>query len=106
MTEQKEAPRRHGFAALTPEQRRELGRRGGKRSHELGRGHRFDSESASAAGKIPHQRGTAYRPKRGPRKSELGAAQPAEQSQDSTANAGADDARNELRRESLPPDAA
>ena len=53
-----------GFAALTPEQRREIARKGGKRAHALGRAHRFDSEAASAAGKIPHQRGTAYRPKK------------------------------------------
>lgn len=53
-----------GFAALSPEQRREIARKGGKRAHALGRAHRFDSEAASAAGKIPHQRGTAYRPKK------------------------------------------
>jgi general stress protein YciG len=57
-------PKPRGFAALSPEQRREIARKGGRRAHALGRAHRFDSESASAAGKIPHQRGTAYKPKR------------------------------------------
>lgn len=51
-----------GFAAMSPERRRMLARKGGKSAHAMGLGHRFDSQSASAAGKIPHLRGTAYKP--------------------------------------------
>jgi general stress protein YciG len=54
------AKRPRGFAAMTPEQRRECGRRGGRLAHENGTANRFDSESASAAGRIPHERGTAF----------------------------------------------
>lgn len=52
--------RPRGFAAMTPEQRREVGSRGGRRAHESGNAHRFTPETASAAGKIPHERGTAH----------------------------------------------
>ncbi len=38
-----------GFAALSPEQRSELGRRGGKASQLAGKGRRFTSASAAAA---------------------------------------------------------
>jgi general stress protein YciG len=40
-----------GFAALTPEQRREIASMGGKAAHAQGRGHRFTSEEARAAGR-------------------------------------------------------
>jgi hypothetical protein len=56
-----EAPKPRGFGALSPEQRRLFGSRGGRAAHERGTANRFTSETASAAGKIPHQRGTAYR---------------------------------------------
>jgi len=54
-------PRARGFAAMTAEQRRACGSKGGRTAHERGTANRFDSESASAAGRIPHERGTAYR---------------------------------------------
>jgi general stress protein YciG len=54
-------PTPRGFAALTPEQRRALGSKGGRIAQQRGTAHRFDSVSASAAGKIPHERGTACR---------------------------------------------
>lgn len=38
-----------GFAALSPEQRSELGRRGGQASQAAGKGRRFTSASAAAA---------------------------------------------------------
>jgi general stress protein YciG len=50
-----------GFAAMTPEQRRALGSKGGRIAHARGTANRFNSETASAAGRIPHERGTAYR---------------------------------------------
>lgn len=54
-------PRKRGFAAMTPEQRRLHGSKGGKVAHERGTANRFTSESASTAGRIPHEKGTAYR---------------------------------------------
>lgn len=56
-----ERPRPRGFAALTPEQRRALGSKGGKTAHSRGTANKFDSNSASQAGRIPHERGTAHR---------------------------------------------
>lgn len=53
--------RPRGFAALTPEQRRALGSKGGRTAHERGTANKFTSESASSAGRIPHERGTAFR---------------------------------------------
>jgi len=53
------APR--GFAALTPAERRELGRRGGRHAQTSGNGHRFTAETARAAGQIAHAHGTAHR---------------------------------------------
>ncbi|MDB5975182.1 MAG: hypothetical protein JWR07_1942 [Nevskia sp.] len=38
-----------GFAAMSPEQRKELASRGGKRRSELGVGHQFTSQEAAAA---------------------------------------------------------
>lgn len=42
--------RRGGFAGMTPEQRREYGRVGGKKAHAMGRGHEFTREEARIAG--------------------------------------------------------
>ncbi|MBI2387999.1 MAG: stress-induced protein [Deltaproteobacteria bacterium] len=53
--------RPRGFAALTPEQRRALGSKGGRTAHQRGTANKFTSESASSAGRIPHERGTAFR---------------------------------------------
>ena len=39
-----------GFAAMDPELRREIARKGGKRAHETGRAHEFTTEEARAAG--------------------------------------------------------
>lgn len=44
------APR--GFAAMSPERRREVARKGGKRAQEMGTANRFDSERASKAGSV------------------------------------------------------
>lgn len=41
-----------GFAALPPERRREIARKGGKRGHEMGVAHRWTAEEAARAGKI------------------------------------------------------
>lgn len=54
-------PRRRGFAAMTPEERRALGSKGGRVAHARGTANKFNSETGSAAGKVPHERGTAYR---------------------------------------------
>jgi uncharacterized protein len=40
-----------GFAAMTPEKRREISSKGGKAAHEKGTAHEFDSEEARAAGR-------------------------------------------------------
>ena len=51
-TEPPPAPKRpRGFAAMDPALRRELCRKGGKRAHEIGVAHEWDSASASIAGK-------------------------------------------------------
>jgi general stress protein YciG len=50
-----------GFAAMTAEQRRALGSKGGRTAHERGTANKFTSESATVAGKIPHERGTAHK---------------------------------------------
>ena len=52
---------RRGFASMTPEQRRELGSRGGRTAHERGTANRFTPETASAAGRVPHEKGTAHK---------------------------------------------
>jgi len=41
--------KKKGFAAMTPERRRELASLGGLKSQEGGKGHRFDSETAREA---------------------------------------------------------
>lgn len=42
---------RRGFAAMDPEERRKISRRGGEASHQSGRGHEFTSEEAREAGR-------------------------------------------------------
>lgn len=53
--------RARGFAALTPDERRALGSKGGRTAHARGTANKFTSESASQAGRIPHEKGTAFR---------------------------------------------
>ena len=61
--EEKEAPapRPRGFAAMSPEDRRALGSKGGKTAHERGTANKFTPESASVAGRRPHENGTAHK---------------------------------------------
>jgi general stress protein YciG len=47
----KVAPRKQGFAAMGPEKRKEVARRGGQTAHRLGKAHRFTPEEAREAGK-------------------------------------------------------
>lgn len=42
---------RRGFAAMDPEQHREISRRGGQASHESGRGHEWNEDEAREAGR-------------------------------------------------------
>lgn len=44
------APEKRGFAALHPDRRREIAAAAGRASQASGRGHRFTSEEAAAAG--------------------------------------------------------
>ena len=55
------APRARGFAAMTPEQRRALGSKGGQAAHARGTANKFTPESASVAGRKPHENGTAHK---------------------------------------------
>jgi uncharacterized protein len=50
MSEEK-AKSRRGFAAMSPEMRRELSSRGGKAAHAAGTAHEFTSDEAREAGK-------------------------------------------------------
>lgn len=60
--EKTDAPRPlRGFAALSEEDRRKLGSKGGRTAHERGTANKFTSETATVAGKIPHERGTAHK---------------------------------------------
>ncbi|UYZ63603.1 KGG domain-containing protein [Hymenobacter weizhouensis] len=45
------AKRPRGFAAMDPAQQRRIASEGGRASHQSGRGHRFTSEEARAAGR-------------------------------------------------------
>jgi general stress protein YciG len=56
-----EAPRPRGFAALSVEERRRLGSKGGTTAHARGSANRFTTESASLAGRKPHENGTAHK---------------------------------------------
>jgi len=48
--------RLRGFAAMSPEKKREIASLGGRAAHACGRAHQFSSEEARAAGKKRHQR--------------------------------------------------
>ncbi len=54
-----------GFAALSPEQRRQIASMGGRAAQRKGTAHRFDHDEAVAAGrkggKAAQERGTGYR---------------------------------------------
>lgn len=48
--------KKKGFALLTEEQRKELGRRGGRKAHANGKAHVFTSEEARAAGMLTYKK--------------------------------------------------
>jgi general stress protein YciG len=48
--------RLRGFAAMSPEKKKEIAGMGGRAAHASGRAHQFSSEEARAAGKKRHQR--------------------------------------------------
>lgn len=50
-----------GFAAMTPDERRALGSKGGKTAHARGTANKFTPETASVAGRRPHINGTAHK---------------------------------------------
>lgn len=54
----KPAPR--GFAAMSEEQRRALGRKGGRTAHARGTANKFTSETGREAGRVPHANGNAH----------------------------------------------
>ena len=54
--EQQQQRRLRGFAAMSPEKKREIASMGGRAAHACGRAHQFSSEEARAAGKKRHQR--------------------------------------------------
>jgi general stress protein YciG len=54
-------PRLRGFAAMTPDQRRALGSKGGRTAHARGTANKFTPETASVAGRKPHENGTAHK---------------------------------------------
>jgi general stress protein YciG len=58
--EESKPKRPRGFAAMSEEKRRELGRRGGKKAHAIGKANKFTSETAKAAALIVRDRGTAH----------------------------------------------
>lgn len=45
------APKKRGFAALTPERRKEIAALGGATAHQMGRAYKFTSEAAKEAGR-------------------------------------------------------
>jgi general stress protein YciG len=49
-----------GFAAMSEEQRRALGRKGGRTAHARGTANKFTSESGREAGRVPHANGNAH----------------------------------------------
>jgi general stress protein YciG len=49
--------RLRGFAAMSPEKKKEIASMGGRAAHACGRAHQFSSEEARAAGKKRHQQG-------------------------------------------------
>ena len=56
-----QAPRLRGFAAMSAEDRKRLGSKGGRTAHERGTANKFTPESASVAGRRPHENGTAHK---------------------------------------------
>lgn len=48
--------RLRGFAAMSPEKKKEIASMGGRAAHACGRAHQFSSEEARAAGKKRHQK--------------------------------------------------
>lgn len=45
-------PKQHrGFAAMSPDKRREIASKGGRTAHEIGMAHQWDSDEARAAGR-------------------------------------------------------
>jgi len=48
--------RLRGFAAMSPEKKKQIAGMGGRAAHAAGRAHQFSSEEARAAGKKRHQR--------------------------------------------------
>lgn len=54
-------PRLRGFAAMSPDQRRALGSKGGRTAHARGTANKFTPETASVAGRKPHENGTAHK---------------------------------------------
>jgi general stress protein YciG len=53
---QQQQRRLRGFAAMSPEKKKEIAGMGGRAAHASGRAHQFSSEEARAAGKKRHQR--------------------------------------------------
>lgn len=52
MTTTNEQPQtKRGFAAMSPEKKREIASKGGKAAHALGTAHRWTTEEAQAAGR-------------------------------------------------------
>lgn len=54
--QQQQQRRLRGFAAMSPEKKKEIAGMGGRAAHASGRAHQFSSEEARAAGKKRHQR--------------------------------------------------
>jgi uncharacterized protein len=52
-------PRLRGFAAMSPQKKKEVASLGGRAAHACGRAHQFSSQEARAAGKKRHQRTVA-----------------------------------------------
>lgn len=46
------AKKGRGFAGMTPEKQKEIASKGGKKAHEKGTAHKWNSEEARAAGKL------------------------------------------------------
>ena len=43
--------KKRGFAAISPERRKEIASMGGKKAHALGKAHKFTSQEAAEAGR-------------------------------------------------------
>jgi uncharacterized protein len=54
MTEYQPPARLRGFAAMTPERRKEIAAQGGKAAHQKGTAHQWTSEQARDAGRKGH----------------------------------------------------